>query len=303
MASRWRRPKTLDTLEEWGVGGRAFGNWVTWFLIGGASYTAYTFIAIPAYAWGYGAIGFYAVPFALITTPLVYLVSTRFWSVAHAHGFVTSAEFTRARFGSRPLALDRGDHRHRGDDALHRGAADRARGGLQDHWHQRASGRCSPRSRSSRSPPSAAVCARRHCSRSPRTSCWSGSCSRRCWWSPCPAVGVRRSMPPQRRFDADQNPVTDTLLSQPGQWTYLTLVDRLGAVDLRVSACADRHPGGQGPQHDQAQRGRAADLLLRPGADGVARYLRHRPGRDPGRRRPRPDWPPEIPATRTRSLR
>ena len=78
---------------------------MTWFLIGGASYTAYTFIAIPAYVWGYGAIGFYAVPFALITMPLVYLVSTRFWSVAHAHGFVTSAEFTRARFGSRPLAL------------------------------------------------------------------------------------------------------------------------------------------------------------------------------------------------------
>jgi solute:Na+ symporter, SSS family len=105
MASRWRRPRTLETLEEWGVGGRAFGNWVTWFLIGGASYTAYTFIAIPAYVWGYGAIGFYAVPFALISTSLVFLISTRFWSVAHAHGFVTSAEFTRARFGSRPLAL------------------------------------------------------------------------------------------------------------------------------------------------------------------------------------------------------
>jgi SSS family solute:Na+ symporter len=105
LASRWRKAKNPNSLEEWGVGGRAFGNWVTWFLIGGASYTAYTFIAIPAYTWGYGAIGFYAVPFALVTTPLVFLVSTRFWSVAHAHGFVTSAEFTRARFGSRPLAL------------------------------------------------------------------------------------------------------------------------------------------------------------------------------------------------------
>jgi SSS family solute:Na+ symporter len=105
LASRWRRPKNLNNLEEWGVGGRAFGNWVTWFLIGGTAYTAYTFIAIPAYAWGYGAIGFYAVPFALITTPLLFLVSTRLWSVAHAHGFITSAEFARARFGSRPLAL------------------------------------------------------------------------------------------------------------------------------------------------------------------------------------------------------
>src|SRR5215831_9428101 len=105
MAGRWRRPRDANTLEEWGVGGRAFGNWVTWFLVGGASYTAYTFIAIPAFVWGYGAIGFYAIPFAIITTPLLFVISTRFWSVAHSHGFITSSEFARARFGSRNLAL------------------------------------------------------------------------------------------------------------------------------------------------------------------------------------------------------
>jgi SSS family solute:Na+ symporter len=105
-ATRWRRPATsLNNLEEWGVGGRAFGNWVTWFLVGGAAYSAYTFVALPAYAWGYGAMAFYAVPYALITIPLVFLVSTRAWSVSHAHGFVTSAEFARARFGSRPLSF------------------------------------------------------------------------------------------------------------------------------------------------------------------------------------------------------
>jgi SSS family solute:Na+ symporter len=103
--SRWRRPKDIHTLEEWGVGGRAFGNWVTWFLIGGSSYTAYTFVAVPALVYGVGAIGFYALPFALITTPLTFLVATRVWSVCHAHGFITSAEFARARFGSRTLGL------------------------------------------------------------------------------------------------------------------------------------------------------------------------------------------------------
>lgn len=106
LGTRWRRPATnLNNLEEWGVGGRAFGNWVTWFLIGGAAYSAYTFVALPAYAWGNGAMAFYAVPYALLATPLVYFVATRSWSVAHAHGFVTLAEFARARFGSRPLAL------------------------------------------------------------------------------------------------------------------------------------------------------------------------------------------------------
>jgi SSS family solute:Na+ symporter len=104
-ASRWRRAKDPHSLEEWGVGGRAFGNWVTWFLIGGSSYTAYTFIAVPSATYGLGAIGFYAIPFALVTLPLVYLVSPRMWSVSHAHGFISSAEFIRARFGSRTLAL------------------------------------------------------------------------------------------------------------------------------------------------------------------------------------------------------
>lgn len=104
-ASRWRRAKDPHSLEEWGVGGRAFGNWVTWFLIGGASYTAYTFVAVPSATYGLGAIGFYAIPFALVTLPLVYLVTPRMWSVSHAHGFISAAEFVRARFGSRTLAL------------------------------------------------------------------------------------------------------------------------------------------------------------------------------------------------------
>jgi SSS family solute:Na+ symporter len=32
-------------LDEWGLGGRSFGGWITWFLVGGDLYTAYTFVA------------------------------------------------------------------------------------------------------------------------------------------------------------------------------------------------------------------------------------------------------------------
>src|SRR5438270_613992 len=45
-ASRWRRAK-LDHLDEWGLAGRRFGTVITWFLLGGDLYTAYTFIAVP----------------------------------------------------------------------------------------------------------------------------------------------------------------------------------------------------------------------------------------------------------------
>jgi SSS family solute:Na+ symporter len=37
--------------------------------------------------------------------PLVFLVLIRLWSVSHVHGFVTPADFVRARFGSSTLAL------------------------------------------------------------------------------------------------------------------------------------------------------------------------------------------------------
>jgi SSS family solute:Na+ symporter len=36
---------------------------------------------------------------------MLFVVLTRFWSVSHVHGFVTPAEFVRARFGSRTLAV------------------------------------------------------------------------------------------------------------------------------------------------------------------------------------------------------
>ena len=105
VAARWRRPETLDHLDEWGLGGRSFGSWITWFLIGGDLYTAYTFVAVPALVFGAGAIGFFAVPYTIVVYPIVFLVLIRLWSISHVHGFVTPADFVRARHGSSTLAL------------------------------------------------------------------------------------------------------------------------------------------------------------------------------------------------------
>ena len=104
FAARWRRGD-LDQLHEWGLGGRRFGTIVIWFLIGGDLYTAYTFIAVPAFLYGTGALGFFAVPYTVMIYPLLYMVFPRLWSVSHKHGFVTSADFVRGRFGNRWLAL------------------------------------------------------------------------------------------------------------------------------------------------------------------------------------------------------
>lgn len=103
-AARWRRGD-LEQLHEWGLGGRRFGTLITWFLVGGDVYTAYTFIAVPALAFGAGAVAFFAVPYTIIIYPLLFLVFRRLWYVCHKHGYITAGDFVRGRFGNRWLAL------------------------------------------------------------------------------------------------------------------------------------------------------------------------------------------------------
>jgi solute:Na+ symporter, SSS family len=105
LAARWRRPASFNDLDSWGLGNRSFGPYVSWFLLGGDLYTAYTFIAVPTLMYGVGAAGFFAVPFAVVAYPVAFLALSRMWSVSHVHGLVTPADFVRARFGSRGLAL------------------------------------------------------------------------------------------------------------------------------------------------------------------------------------------------------
>ncbi|MEZ0090453.1 monocarboxylate uptake permease MctP [Streptacidiphilus sp. EB129] len=104
-AARWRRADNPLHLDEWGLGGRGFGTVVSWFLLGGDLYTAYTFIAVPALVYGVGAAGFYAVPYTIVAWPLVFVFLPRLWSVARSRGYVTLADFARGRYGSRYLAL------------------------------------------------------------------------------------------------------------------------------------------------------------------------------------------------------
>ncbi|MGB8629472.1 MAG: hypothetical protein WCD69_08785 [Xanthobacteraceae bacterium] len=103
-AAHWRKGD-LDLLHEWGLGGRRFGTIVTWFLIGGDLYTAYTFIAVPALAFGAGAIAFFAVPYAIVFYPILFLAFPRLWYVCHKHQYITAADFVHGRFGNRWLAL------------------------------------------------------------------------------------------------------------------------------------------------------------------------------------------------------
>jgi SSS family solute:Na+ symporter len=103
VAAQWRRGD-LSQLHEWGLGGRRFGTVVSWFLLGGDLYTAYTFVALPALLFGAGATGFFALPYTIIVWPLLFVMFPRLWSVSHKKGYVTAADFVRGRFGNHALA-------------------------------------------------------------------------------------------------------------------------------------------------------------------------------------------------------
>src|SRR5450631_1254265 len=104
-AAHWRRPKTLAHLDEWGLGGRQFGTWITWFLIGGDIYTAYTMIAVPALVYAVGAYGFFALPYTILVYPFVFAIMPVLWKVAHANGYVTAADVVHGTYSSRGLEL------------------------------------------------------------------------------------------------------------------------------------------------------------------------------------------------------
>ncbi len=105
VAAHWRRPKTLAHIDEWGLGGRQFGTWITWFLVGGDFYTAYTIIAVPALVYAVGAFGFFALPYTIIVFPFVFAVMPLLWKVARDNNYVTAADVVHGRYKSRWLEI------------------------------------------------------------------------------------------------------------------------------------------------------------------------------------------------------
>ena len=105
VASRWRKPETLAHIDEWGLGGRNFGTWITWFLVGGDFYTAYTVIAVPALVYTVGAYGFFALPYTIVVYPFVFMVMPVLWKRAKDFGYVTAADVVHGQYGSRSLEL------------------------------------------------------------------------------------------------------------------------------------------------------------------------------------------------------
>jgi len=102
VAARWKRGD-LSQLHEWGLGGRQFGTVISWFLVGGDFYTAYTVIAVPALVYSAGAYGFFAMPYTIIVYPFVFAVMPKLWEICHRKNHITAADYVQGEFGGKWL--------------------------------------------------------------------------------------------------------------------------------------------------------------------------------------------------------
>ena len=91
FAGRWRARRSHPVAANGALGGRRFGTVVTWFLLGGDLYTAYTFIAVPALLFGAGATGFFAMPYTIIVYPLLFMSFRARGRCRTSKGYVTAA--------------------------------------------------------------------------------------------------------------------------------------------------------------------------------------------------------------------
>ena len=87
-----------------GVWRAGFGAFITWFLLGGDLYTAYTFIAVPALVFASGSIGFYAVAYTIMAPDHVHLPAQAVVGLPGAR-LRDPGRLHRGRYGSRGLAL------------------------------------------------------------------------------------------------------------------------------------------------------------------------------------------------------
>ena len=100
-----RNRNVYPDLAGWALADRRFGPVITWFLLGGSIFTAYTFAAVPGLVYATGAFGFFPLAYTVLICPILYVLLPRLWSEARRTGSVTVADYVRARYDSPALML------------------------------------------------------------------------------------------------------------------------------------------------------------------------------------------------------
>lgn len=91
-------------LEQWTVGGRAFGLVLVWLLMAGEIYTAFTFLGASGWAYSRGAPVLYILGESYLIYVVSFFILPLIWEVGRKYRLQTQADFFQARYGSKYLS-------------------------------------------------------------------------------------------------------------------------------------------------------------------------------------------------------
>jgi solute:Na+ symporter, SSS family len=93
------------SVEEWAVGGRSFGRWLSWFIMAGEIYTAFAFLGGSGWAYSRGGPTFYILGYGALAYMVGYHVLPAIAPIGRRHGLMTQPDLVEHIYNSRPLGI------------------------------------------------------------------------------------------------------------------------------------------------------------------------------------------------------
>jgi solute:Na+ symporter, SSS family len=92
-------------LEQWAVGGRAFGWVFVFLLLAGEIYTTFTFLGASGFSYGLGAPAYYILAYGTLAYVIAYFMLPPIWAYARTHGLHSQPDFFIHKYDSRTLGV------------------------------------------------------------------------------------------------------------------------------------------------------------------------------------------------------
>ncbi|WP_441316788.1 sodium:solute symporter family transporter, partial [Halobacillus trueperi] len=99
------RNQDKSSLEEFTTAKGNLGLFVMWFLMGGAVFSAFSFLGAPGWAFSRGAPALYIITYTAFAILPWYIIGPKIGAIGRKHNIYTVAGFLQLRYSSRVIAM------------------------------------------------------------------------------------------------------------------------------------------------------------------------------------------------------
>lgn len=99
------RNQDKGSLDEFAVAGGKLGLFVMWFLMGGAVFSAFSFLGAPGWAYSKGAPALYIITYTAFAILPWYIIGPKIGKIGRAYNIYTVSGFLKKRYNSRVLPI------------------------------------------------------------------------------------------------------------------------------------------------------------------------------------------------------